>query len=72
MSRVEISKIPELIINDDDLGMNEIVNQEIARFAGMGAISSTSILTNGQAFSEVEQIVKKKSTNISRGTFKSG
>ncbi len=56
---VGISKIPELIINADDLGINEFVNQEIARFADIGAISSSSILANGHAFSEVEQIVKK-------------
>jgi predicted glycoside hydrolase/deacetylase ChbG (UPF0249 family) len=46
-----------IIINSDDLGVNEIVNKEIARLLNYQKISSATIMANGKAFDEVKEIV---------------
>lgn len=56
----------KLVINADDLGMSEIVNQEILKMIKLGAISSSSILANGVAFDKVKDIVEN-SPKISFG-----
>lgn len=44
-----------IIINADDFGINEIVTKEIERMVESGAITSTTIMANGQCLDEVKR-----------------
>jgi predicted glycoside hydrolase/deacetylase ChbG (UPF0249 family) len=44
-----------VIINADDFGINMLVTKEIERMVEVGAISSTTILANGQCLDEVQR-----------------
>lgn len=46
-----------VIINADDFGINEIVTAEIEKLINIGAISSTTIMANGQSLPLVKKIV---------------
>lgn len=52
MEEHKMSRLPRVIINADDLGMNGVVNREIARCLEHGWITSSSILANGPSFHE--------------------
>lgn len=45
----------KIIINADDFGLNEKVTSEIERMIEMGAITSTTIMANGECLDEVKR-----------------
>lgn len=45
----------KIIINADDFGINKVVTDEIERMIEMGAISSTTIMANGDCLDEVKR-----------------
>ena len=45
----------QVIINADDFGINDVVTSEIERMITLGAISSTTIMANGQCLDEVKR-----------------
>ena len=60
-----------VIINADDLGLNQKVNNAINEALSNGFITSSTILANSDYMDEVRRIVKKYSTDKSR-TFVNG
>ena len=46
----------QVIINADDFGINEVVTSEIERMITLRAITSTTIMANGQCLDEVKRI----------------
>lgn len=48
-----------IIINADDLGKDEYINQKILHLINEKAVSSATILANGPAYYQVKQIVKQ-------------
>jgi predicted glycoside hydrolase/deacetylase ChbG (UPF0249 family) len=51
-----------IIINADDLGYDNIVNNEISRFAEKRLISSTSLMANGDDFGGAKRVIKNHPT----------
>ena len=49
----------KLIVNADDFGINEVVTSEIERMIEIGAISSTTVMANGQCLNEVKQFTSR-------------
>lgn len=47
----------KVIVNADDFGINSFVTKEIERLIEVGAISSTSIMANGDSLDEVKAFV---------------
>ncbi|MBI5049310.1 MAG: hopanoid biosynthesis-associated protein HpnK [Nitrospirae bacterium] len=57
-----ISKI--LIVNADDFGLTQSVNQGIVRCFREGIVTSASILTNGKAFKEAVRLTKENNLDV--------